>query len=95
MVSVSAQTGTGIDIPEGLGRALLIARHVVDGEIPDVLAEAARIVDLPSQQALDTHARLREIDRALIAIQRSNDMARRLATIPGIGPVGATVLRPR
>ena len=82
----------GIDIPEGLERALLMARQVVDGEIPDVPAEAARIVDMLSQQALDTHARLREIDRALIAIQRSNDIARRLATIPGIGPVGATAL---
>jgi transposase len=82
----------GIDIPEGLERALLMARQVVDGEIPDVPTEAARIVDMLSQQALDTHARLRGIDRALIAIQRSNDIARRLATIPGIGPVGATAL---
>lgn len=82
----------GIDIPEGLERALLMARQVVDGEIPDVPAEAARIVDMLSQQALDTHARLREIDRALVAVQRGNDMARRLATIPGIGPVGATAL---
>lgn len=82
----------GIDIPEGLERALLMARQVVDGEIPDVPGEAARIVDMLSQQALDMHARLREIDRALIDIQRSNDIARRLATIPGIGPVGATAL---
>ena len=82
----------GIDIPEGLERALLMARQVVDGEMPDVPAEAARIVDMLSRQALDTHARLREIDRALVAVQRSNDMARRLATIPGIGPVGATAL---
>ena len=82
----------GIDIPEGLERALLMARQVVDGEIPDVPAEAARIVDILSRQALDTHARLREIDRALARVQRNNDMARRLATIPGIGPVGATAL---
>lgn len=82
----------GIDIPEGLERALLMARQVVEGEIPDVPAEAARIVDMLSQQALDTHARLREIDRALVIVQRSNDLARRLATIPGIGPVGATAL---
>lgn len=82
----------GIDIPEGLERALLMARQVVDGEIPNVPAEATRIVDMLSQQALDTHARLREIDHALVAVQRSNDMARRLATIPGIGPVGATAL---
>ena len=82
----------GIDIPEGLERALMMARQVVDGAAPDVPAEAVTIIGMLSQQALDTHARLREIDRSLIALQRSDDVARRLATIPGIGPVGATAL---
>jgi transposase len=82
----------GIDIPEGLERALLMARRVVDGATPDVPVEAVKIVGMLSQQALDTHTQLREIDRALVALQRSDDVARRLATIPGIGPVGATAL---
>jgi transposase len=82
----------GIDIPEGLERALLMARRVVDGETPDVPLQAVRIVGMLSQQALDTHTQLREIDRALVALQRTDDLARRLATIPGIGPVGATAL---
>jgi transposase len=82
----------GIDIPQGLERALLLARQVVDGATPDVPVEAVRIVGMLAQQALDTHTQLREIDRALVALQRNDDMARRLATIPGIGPVGATAL---
>lgn len=82
----------GIDIPEGLERALLMARQVVEGATPDVPEAAVKIVGMLSQQALDTHAQLREIDRALFALQRTDDMARRLATIPGIGPVGATAL---
>ena len=82
----------GIDIPEGLERALLMARQVIDGVTPDIPIEAVRIIGMLSQQALDTHARLREIDRALAALQRTDDVARRLATIPGIGPVGATAL---
>jgi hypothetical protein len=53
---------------------------------PGVPVEAVRIVGMLAQQALDTHAQLREIDRALIALQRTDDMARRLATVPGIGP---------
>jgi transposase len=65
---------------------------VVDGETPDVPLQAVRIVGMLSQQALDTHTQLREIDRALVALRRSDDLARRLATIPGIGPVGATAL---
>jgi len=82
----------GIDIPEGLERALLMARRVVDGETPDVPVEAVRVIGMLSQQALDTHTRLREIDRALVVLQRTGDVARRLATIPGLGPVGATAL---
>jgi transposase len=82
----------GFDIPEGLERALLMARRIVDGEVPDVPADAVKVVGLLSQQALDTHLRLREIDRSLVALQEANDMACRLATIPGIGPVGATAL---
>ena len=82
----------GIDIPKGLERALLMARRIVDGEAPDVPMEAARIVSTLSQQALDIHIRLREIDRDLLVWQRGNDVARRLMTIPGIGPVGATAL---
>ena len=82
----------GIDIPKGLERALLMARRIVDGEAPDVPMEAAKIVGTLSQQALDIHIRLREVDRDLLVWQRGNDVARRLMTIPGIGPVGATAL---
>jgi transposase len=82
----------GIDIPEGLERALSGARQVADGPMPDVPAVAGRIVLMLSQQTLSTDAQLREIDRALAYLQRSDDMARRLATIPGIGPIGATAL---
>jgi transposase len=82
----------GVDIPKGLERALLMARQIVDGKSPDVPIEAAKIVTTLSQQALDTHVRLREIDRDLLVWLRSSDIARRLTTIPGIGPVGATAL---
>jgi len=69
-----------------------MARQIVDGKSPDVPIEAAKIVGTLSQQALDTHVRLREIDRDLAVWLRGNDVARRLMTIPGIGPVGATAL---
>jgi transposase len=82
----------GVDIPKGLERALLMARQIVDGKAPDVPMEATKIVGTLSQQALDIHVRLREIDRDLLVWQRGNDVARRLMTIPGIGPVGATAL---
>ena len=82
----------GINIPEGLERALAMAHQVVGGETLEVPAAAAKIIFALSQQALDTHSHVRGIDRALAAQQRSDDTARRLATIPGIGPIGATAL---
>jgi transposase len=69
---------------------LLLAPQIVDGEAPDFPVAATRIVKVLSQQALETHAQLREIDRSLVALQRTNDVARTLATIPGIGPLGTT-----
>lgn len=82
----------GIDIPQGINRALEKARAVVDGEVPDVPFDAVRIIERLSQQALDIHVQVREIERDLIAWQRQSDVATRLMTIPGIGPIGATAL---
>ncbi|MEP9373595.1 IS110 family transposase [Mesorhizobium sp. KR1-2] len=83
----------GIDIPEGLERALGLARRIAAQEAtPDVPAMAIQILDLLCGQVLDTHARLQAIDRSISALQRADDVARRLSTIPGIGPVGATAL---
>ena len=83
----------GIAIPLGLERALQMARQIVDQEAElDLPGEATGVVAMLSEQALDLHVRLRKLDLRLAALQRSDDMARRLATIPGIGPVGATAL---
>lgn len=82
----------GIDIPQGLHRALELARSIVDGEAPGVPPEAAKVAWRLSRQALQTHVQLREIDLDLLAWQRANETAHRLMTIPGIGPIGATAL---
>ncbi|TCM16573.1 transposase IS116/IS110/IS902 family protein [Novosphingobium sp. PhB165] len=83
----------GLAIPTGLGQALTKARQLVDDEVAfDLPDPASEIIALLARQALEIHARLREIDLRIGAIQRSDDVARRLSTIPGIGPVGATAL---
>lgn len=83
----------GVAIPAGLGHALTKARQLVDGEVTlDLPTPAAEVIVLLARQALDLHARLREMDLRIDALQRDNEMARRLATIPGIGPIGATAL---
>jgi transposase len=82
----------GIDIPQGLRQALDVAHKIIDDEAPAIPPEAAKIIRRLSQQALDTHAQCREIDLDLLAWQRTNDTARRLMSIPGIGTIGATAL---
>src|SRR5271170_5814480 len=81
----------GINIPQGLERALMLARQITEGkEMPDLLGHAVKMLAILCRQTLLTHEQIREIDRDLLALQKSDEMARRLATIPGIGPIGAT-----
>lgn len=83
----------GIAIPEGLLRALGLARQIAVKEMaPDVPPVALQILGLLCEQVLDTHGRLQAIDRSILALQKTDEVARRLSTIPGIGPVGATAL---
>ncbi len=82
----------GIAIPHGLERALLMARRISEGERPDVPNDAAQVLLTLSQQALETHLRVRALERDLQHWHRDNEMSKRLATIPGIGPIGAAAL---
>jgi transposase len=82
----------GIDIPRGLERAVTMARRITEGEILNVPHEASTALAELCGQALAAHERVRVIDRAMLASYRANDVAVRLATIPGIGPIGASAL---
>lgn len=83
----------GVTIPMGLGRALQVAQQVSDGEATtDLPPQAAQVIAMLCDLVLKLHARLHELDLRLEALRRSDDMVRRLATIPGIGPIGATAL---
>jgi transposase len=81
----------GISIPQGLERALMLARQIIEGKaVPDLPGHAVKMLAILSRQALAAHEQIREINRDLLVLQRSDEMARRLASIPGIGPIGAT-----
>jgi transposase len=82
----------GIEIRRGIEQALMLARRITAGELPDIPPLAARVIAGLAGQVLDLQARLGEIERELLAWHRSNDVAKRLATIPGIGTVCATAL---
>jgi transposase len=82
----------GIEIPRGIGQALMLAKRIAGDDVPNIPPLAAKVIAGLAGQVLDLQARLREIELELLAWLRSNDIAKRLATIPGIGTVCATAL---
>jgi transposase len=82
----------GIEIRRGIEQALTLAKRIAAGDVPEIPPLAAKVIAGLAGQVLDLQARLGEIERELLAWHRSNDIAKRLATIPGIGTVCATAL---
>jgi transposase len=82
----------GADIPRGVHQALALARRLADGEPKDLPPEATAAMLSLSKHLLDCHEKIRDFDRAIIKWHRNNDVSRRLASIPGIGPIGASAL---
>jgi hypothetical protein len=59
----------GIVLADGVERALGLARQIHTHEaVPDVPATAQEVLSLLGGQVLDTHARVRAIDRSLLAL---------------------------
>jgi len=81
----------GICIPQGIGNALHLLQQSLDGNSGlDLPEPALAMLQILARQALLAHEQARDIDRQLQALYRTDEIARRLATIPGVGPVGAT-----
>ena len=80
----------GIEIRRGITHALSLAERIATSGMPGIPALAAKMIASLAGQILDLQARLREIERELLAWHRSSDIARRLATIPGVGTICAT-----
>jgi transposase len=80
----------GIEIRRGLAQALMHAQRIAAGEMLGIPALAAKVIAGLAGQVLDLQARLREIERELLAWHRSSEIASRLATIPGVGTVCST-----
>lgn len=67
----------------------LLARVCEDGAIP---ALAKDMFLMLAGQYRYINAQIREIDARLAAVHRSNELSRRLAEVPGIGPIGAAAI---
>lgn len=82
----------GIDLPKGITHALGFVRRAVAGEAHEVPALAAKVVGALAEQAIEVQARIRQLERDLLTWYRTSELARRIATVPGVGLLGATAL---
>jgi transposase len=82
----------GIDIPKGLTHALAFVRRAIAGEAHEVPKLAAKVIGALAEQAIAVQDSIHRLERDLLAWYRSNDLARRIATVPGVGLLGATAL---
>ena len=82
----------GVDIPKGITHALAFARRAVAGKAHEVPDLAAKVIGALAEQAIDVRGRIQQLERDLLAWYRSNEVARRIATVPGVGLLGATAM---
>lgn len=82
----------GIELPQG--------RRRVRGELPRILEDAENgltplfreLLFALYEDLIRLDTRIEELDRQVTAIAKEDDRSRRLMTIPGVGPLGATAL---
>ena len=82
----------GIETARGLHHALRLAGQLSKGEAPEAPPLARLIVKELADQIGTVQLRLAFLDKKLLAWHRSNELSKRLATIPGIGVISATAL---
>ncbi|WLB47312.1 IS110 family transposase [Bradyrhizobium ottawaense] len=80
----------GFTAPKGLSRLpQLLIDIKADATVPHL---AIDLIEALAAELARVDDQLVTLDKKLTQIHRSNEMSRRLATIPGIGPIGATLL---
>src|SRR4051812_16510949 len=78
----------GIAIPKGITNALAFVRRAAAGEANEVPDLATKVIAALAEQAIEVQGRIRQLERDLLASFQSNDLARRIATVPGVGLPG-------
>jgi transposase len=80
----------GLIAPKGLCRIEpLLERIKADETLP---ALARELFEMQATEYAQLQARLEEVEDRLMAWHRAHEVSRRLAKIPGVGPIGAAML---
>jgi transposase len=80
----------GFTASKGLSRLQQLLIDIqADATVPDLTKE---LVEALAAELARVDDQIAKLDKKLMQLHRSNEMSRRLAAIPGIGPIGATLL---
>ena len=80
----------GLVVPKGLDKIEpLLAFIADDAAVPALAKEMFAVL---GREFVDLRVRTAEVDKKLKAFHAGNELTRRLATIPGVGPIGACLL---
>jgi transposase len=79
----------GIIAAQGRGKAAELIDGLEEAAIPDLARAALRQLTL---QIEDCALHIETVDKEIVAWHRTNETSRNLATIPGIGPITASVI---
>jgi len=81
----------GIVVRQGVGHVAKLIDFILD-PCSDLPQEGRQILALLVQSLQQLQAQIDVLDAEIAARAKTNSTARRLMTIPGIGPIGATAL---
>lgn len=80
----------GFTAPRGLSRIQFLLIDIrADATVPDLAME---LIEGLAGELARVDDQIAALDKKLMQLHRGNEMSRRLATIPGVGPIGATLL---
>jgi transposase len=82
----------GIVVAQGVHNVRKLVEILADRDerrLPDL---ARKVLGLLVEQLLAVETKVRALERELLAWHRANDASRRLATIPGVGPITASAI---
>lgn len=79
----------GIVVPKGIQN---IGRLIAACDTPKLPTAARKALNLLADQLVDTQGRIADLTAEVQADAKTNEAARRLQTIPGIGPITASAL---
>jgi transposase len=79
----------GIIAPQGIHRVEMLAKEVNDPTVPPLARDALMLL---VDELASVWQRIDELEVRLVALHRADEVSRRLASIPGVGPITAMAI---